>query len=149
MKNKLSLMVLVLGGVLLTTALTGGCGSSTSTSTLYSTPNWMPDGRIICGKLVVTTSQQLYGGGISESHSYVAAFWPSGTGEVNLFESGGDETTCSPTGELIAYTLGYDSSSGYISDAIYISDYKGNKSVVSNTAHVQSLDWSPDATKLV
>jgi len=104
----------------------------------------MPDGRIICGKLVLTTSQQLYGGGISESHSYVAAFYPSGTGEVNLFEGGvGDGVnvmTCSPTGEMIA---------GIGDGQIIISDYAGNMTTVPNTSNVECLDWSPDATKLV
>jgi len=133
------LVVAVFFGVMLVT----GCGS-TSTSTLYDTPNWMPDGRIICGKLVLTTSQQLYGGGISESHSYVAAFYPSGTGEVNLFEGwvgdGVNVITCSPIGEMLA---------GIGDGQIIISDYNGNKTTVPNTSNVQYLDWSPDATKLV
>ena len=123
-----------------------GCGS-TSTSTLYDTPNWMPDGRIICNKLVITTSQQLYGGGISGAQGYMAAFYPSGTGEVNLFEIGAlCGTTCSPTGELIAAISPYYNGITY---TILIYDYSGNVSQVPNTSNVQYLDWSPDATKLV
>ena len=143
MKSKQLLSFLGFGFLLLTAVMMGGC-ASTSTSTLYDTPNWMPDGRIICGKLVVTTSQQFYGGGISGSHSYVAAFYPSGTGEVNLFEGGvGDGVnvmTCSPTGEMIA---------GIGNGQIIISDYLGNQTTVPNTSNVLYLDWSPDATKLV
>ncbi|OGC13707.1 hypothetical protein A3D23_03215 [candidate division WOR-1 bacterium RIFCSPHIGHO2_02_FULL_53_26] len=107
----------------------------------------MPNGRIICGKLVVTTSQQLYGGGISESKGYMAAFYPSGTGEVNLFEVGTlYETTCSPTGELIAGISPYYNG---VVNPILVYDYQGNLTMVPNTSNVDSLDWSPDATKLV
>jgi Tol biopolymer transport system component len=104
----------------------------------------MPDGRIICNKLVMTSSQQLYGPGVSESHSYIAAMNPDGSGETNLFEGGvGNEITCSPTGELIA---GIVRGTG----EIVINDYTGkNEYIVPNTSNVWYLDWSPDGTKLV
>jgi len=147
MNNKPILSSLCLGLLILTAGLLGGCGS-TSTSTLYDTPNWMPDGRIICSKLVVTTSQQLYGGGISDSKGYITAFYPSGTGEVDLFEGGlGEEITCSPTGERIAGIARSTYQGVY--RPIVISDYKGNLSIVPNTSYVNYFDWSPDATKLV
>jgi len=136
-KRSLFLGLILIGGILLG-GLVGGCGS-TSTSTLYDTPNWMPDGRIICNKLVVTASTQWYGSGVSESHGYIAAFYPSGTGEVNLFEGNG-LATCSPMGELIAF---------FGDDGITVSDYQGNISAIPNTSNVRYLDWSPDATKLV
>lgn len=149
MKSKTVFLVLGLGMLVTIAGMNGGC-ASTSTTVEYSVPNWMPDGRIICGKLVITTSQQLYGGGISDHHSYVAAFYPSGTGETNLFEGGGNEITCSPTGELIAYiTSFYDANGNYVDDGIQISDYAGNKTNLVNTSKVNYLDWSPDATKLV
>ena len=135
MKSKLFLSLF--GLLMLVFLVITGCGS-TATSVLYDTPNWMPDGRIICNKLVVTTSQQFYGGGVTDSHGYIAAFWPSGTGEVNLFEANG-LPTCSPTGELIAF---------FGNDGIIISDYSGHKTTVPNTSNVRYLDWSPDATKL-
>ncbi len=145
MKKRLKRIGLI-GVIVYAGLIIAGC-ASTSTSTLYDTPNWMPDGRIICGKLVVTSSQQFYGGGISESKGYMAAFYPSGTGEVNLFEAGAlYQTTCSPTDELIAAVSPYYNGVNY---AIVIYDYKGNISQVPNTSNVQYLDWSPDATKLV
>jgi hypothetical protein len=146
-KTLVSLVALLgLAVLFLATGMNSGCGS-TSTSVLYDTPNWMPDGRIICNKLVVTTSQQLYGGGISESKGYLAAFYPNGTGEVDLFEIGAlYETTCSPTGELVAAISPYYSG---ITRPIITYDYQGNLTVVPNTSNVDYLDWSPDLTKLV
>jgi len=125
----------------------GGCGSKISTSTLYDNPSWMPDGRIICNKLVVTTTQQLYGTGISESHSYIAALTINDNNEVikeeNLFEGGvGGSITCSPVGELIAFGEA-------LTSGITISDYRGNTSVVPNVENVTYSDWSPDGNRLV
>lgn len=142
--KKLVLFVLVFGFGILGLML-GGCGQ-TSTSILYDSPNWMPDGRIICNKLVMTSTQQLYGTGVSESHSYITALTINNSNEVikeeNLFEGeGGNQTTCSPTGEFIAYLT--------VSTGITVSDYKGNKSLVPNTENPSYIDWSPDATKLV
>ena len=143
MQTKLFVLMLL---IVIAGLLNGGCGSS-STSVLYDTPNWMPDGRIVCSKLVITTSQQLYGGGVSESKGYIAAFWPSGTDEVNLYEEGNvSEITCSPTGELIAYI---HASYGGVRGGIMVSDYFGNKQLVQNTSDIKYLDWSPDANKLV
>ena len=137
MSNKLRLSVLGLGLVIAVMGVVAGCGE-TSTSVLYSTPNWLPDGRIICGKLVIKTSQQIYGGGISESRSYVAAFYPTGTGEVELFEGGGKEITCSPTGEMVAYIASYyDANGKYVDDGIQILDYSGNKVKLSNASKVK------------
>jgi hypothetical protein len=137
---KAKIKVSILGGlILLAVGMVAGC-ASTSTSTLYDNPNWMPDGRIICNKTVITTSQQFYGGGISGSHGYITAFWPSGTGEVDLFEGLNGLPICSPTGELIAF---------FGNDGITISDYQGHSSIVPNTSNVNDVDWSPDATRLV
>lgn len=144
MKRKLvvfGLIVLALGAMML-----GGCGGPLTTSILYDSPNWMPDGRIICNKLVMTSSQQWYGPGVSESHGYFTALYPSGTGEVNLFEGAGYEITCASTGESIAYII--QNTYQGIYRGLMVSDYRGNEYMVPNTANVDYLDWSPDGTKL-
>ena len=144
MKRKILLSLFCLAIVVLVCGMSGGCGETTHESSSYYSPNWMPDGRIICYKVTSRWSNALFGRKEQGDTSYITAMSVKGTNEVNLFETSGSyrEVVCSPTGEKIAvYLPNY-------SGGISIYDYNGNKSVILNTEYIDSADWSPDASKL-
>lgn len=146
MKSKIYLIFLSLLLILLTTGMSGGCGETTHESSAYYSPNWMPDGRIICYKVTSKWSNALWGRKELGDTDYITAMSVEGTNEVNLFEntfkSGGGDAVCSPTGERIAvYSPGYP-------EGIAIYDYSGNKTLILSGEHVDSADWSPDGSKL-
>ena len=146
MKSKLFgfLLLIAVGGL-----LTGGCGETTHESSTYYSPNWMPDGRIICNKVTSKWSDSWFGRRELGDTNYIAAMSPDGSGETNLFEVSGavEEITCSPTSEMIGWVV-----SGHGSEAIKLSNYQGNilYTITAPSGEVmQYFDWSPDASKIV
>jgi len=130
-----------------------GCGETVHQGVAYYSPNWMPDGRIICYKEVSKWSNALWGTRDLGYKTYMTAMNSDGTNEQDLFEvdqslagRGIAEITCSPTGEMIGWVV-----SGHGLECIKISDYQGNiLYTITAPSHeaMQYFDWSPDATKI-
>jgi len=121
-----------------------GCGTLTSTSSTYYSPNWTPDGRIIAVKNVVTSSSGIWGPYETSSKTVVTIMSSDGTNEADLFEAPDfmQEIICAPDGQKI----GYISSSA---NNITICNYDGSsKTTIPGVSGVNYFDWSPDSTKI-
>lgn len=144
MNGKLIVSFLGLGLLTLVMVMMGGCGETQYSSSSYYYPSWLPDGRIVCWKVVSRWSNALWGRKELGNTAYITAMDADGSNEVNIFEDSGwgGEITCSPTGEMIGY-IAYP-------DKLTIVNADGsNKRVVPNTtAGVKYFDWSPDAAKI-
>lgn len=124
----------------------GGCtlSANPSTTTYYYNPNWTPDGKILCTKNVQTVSGGSGGSGGTDiaAEYYLSLMNDDGTGETNIKKIGaGGKVAASPLGNYYAYTEG---------NYVKVVDTSGNDvSAINAGATTDSLDWSPDESKLV
>jgi len=145
--KKINLLILVcfLGLMFFMTGCTITASDST-TRTYYYYPDWTPGGKILCSKGIVTSTTgpgPTPGTDISGEY-YLTIMDEKGSNEANVKRINNPaKVAASPLGNYYAYA---ETGSNFLK----VVDTSGNDVIsIDCSAQVDSLDWSPDESKLV